>query len=1150
MLTIHPITAASSNIALPLQGELTTILTGPPAFELLLSFAISNESTALTVEPRSATHLPVRLPGQLRPADAEALSQNHDAFYLLAALIYTFSNGFAYKLHGYSPRNSTQSDILDTILEKVPRRILFTLFQGRSPSIRAAWEKLLKYLHRMQRLRWQSILRSLLQVGIHNNWLSLPNYGHFYLSCACKIADLELLQRLWAYGCRAHCDWEALRPFDRTGSKPSTIAVVESLRQGSVECAQFIIEHLKESDLASNFDIFVQNIDSLNANVMAGLDIFLKKGALVDSIIPHDYFDPEVSGHHYRYQTLSRLWDLYDSVPEAYRLSILDYYFYFDREVFQKMAPHSRVPPNEVTRSGLISALDVNMDCLHDYLSNCSNAAASRDLRLLLEVIFAEQVLLWGVFGKGIEDSLYSVHEWRRIPLHILQGLLDFGVDASLPSLPNTGPQELLTTAVENDISDTIRILQLLFENGAICDADALESAVERGDIEVLRYIASRINNIRIQTRVLARAIAEDDREVVQVLLDAGVDPTADLSSLRTLRRWFRVSSAVAEAVKGGMGHGNVQLSRGMMKCLLERGIEFKVGKHDHGPFKFIRHLIINASDREVFDTVEYILTATGSLDGVRSSKVDLLGAISRSINTAGAFSRSRWTDRAEGVRLDRLRLFQYLFRRGAHVRPQIAFESPLVVLAVLNGPAELIDEVLNAGADVQSYGLGYLHSILTPLQVAATEGNKVLVESLLEKGADVNQAAYCAGSRRGRRGATALQGICGWDPATSAERVTRMEIIKHLLDLGADVNAAPAATMGHTALQIAARMGDLEVATLLVHLGADVNAPRGRWRGKTALDGATVGGHLDMVKFLLTARAISHDRGETGYDGAIRKAEKHGHFAIADMIQQHVADNARSGFNPNIELPYRDWHEYDYRKTDSESVLSDGASSEAAGTTADSDPAQPSGTDEPREEHNADAALLDGMQDTVDPTQLSENIERRDMASKSGSFNNSVGQQLARKELWTSDSTASALMKSTPCPEDSIAQHQDEQHMNTSSAMIINDSELTELPYPEGDVISQEQLEQQMDLDWSCLLDTGMCMESTGPQENAIPQAQFEEQMDWDWNYLLDASMCIESTGSQENPISQAHLEQQMDWDWSSQLEALDAEAWTWNNG
>lgn len=96
---------------------------------------------------------------------------------------------------------------------------------------------------------------------------------------------------------------------------------VESLYYESVECAQFIIEYLEKSDLSENFKIFLEKTDSLNADSMAGLDIFLRNGASVDSVIPLDDFHPEATLYPAFYGTLSRLWDLYDCVAEAYRLS-------------------------------------------------------------------------------------------------------------------------------------------------------------------------------------------------------------------------------------------------------------------------------------------------------------------------------------------------------------------------------------------------------------------------------------------------------------------------------------------------------------------------------------------------------------------------------------------------------------------------------------------------------------------------------------------------------------------------------------------------------------------------------------------------------------------------------------------------------------
>lgn len=86
------------------------------------------------------------------------------------------------------------------------------------------------------------------------------------------------------------------------------LTIAENLCHGSIECAQFIIEHLEESDLAENFNIFLEKIDPPNANSMAGLDIFLRDSAPVDSVITPDDFYPEATLYSAFYGTLSRLW--------------------------------------------------------------------------------------------------------------------------------------------------------------------------------------------------------------------------------------------------------------------------------------------------------------------------------------------------------------------------------------------------------------------------------------------------------------------------------------------------------------------------------------------------------------------------------------------------------------------------------------------------------------------------------------------------------------------------------------------------------------------------------------------------------------------------------------------------------------------------
>lgn len=83
--------------------------------------------------------------------------------------------------------------------------------------------------------------------------------------------------------------------------------------------------------------------------------------------------------------------------------------------------------------------------------------------------------------------------------------------------------------------------------------------------------------------------------------------------------------------------------------------------------------------------------------------------------------------------------------------------------------------------------------------------------------------------------------------------------------------------------------LGDLETAIILLEHKAHTNAP-GVQGGYCALDGAARHGRLDMVMFLLSASSLSQYRGSTGYDGAIECAEKHGHFAVADLIRKHAA--------------------------------------------------------------------------------------------------------------------------------------------------------------------------------------------------------------------------------------------------------------------
>ena len=99
----------------------------------------------------------------------------------------------------------------------------------------------------------------------------------------------------------------------------------------------------------------------------------------------------------------------------------------------------------------------------------------------------------------------------------------------------------------------------------------------------------------------------------------------------------------------------------------------------------------------------------------------------------------------------------------------------------------------------------------------------------------------------------------------------------------------------GHTPLGLASFLGHKEVVEHLLQEGAEVNAVSRNETGFTALTGAVAGGHVSIAKLLLEKRANVNYRYEEGFAPLMAAAED-GSVEMVELLLAHGADvNARA---------------------------------------------------------------------------------------------------------------------------------------------------------------------------------------------------------------------------------------------------------------
>lgn len=248
----------------------------------------------------------------------------------------------------------------------------------------------------------------------------------------------------------------------------------------------------------------------------------------------------------------------------------------------------------------------------------------------------------------------------------------------------------------------------------------------------------------------------------------------------------------------------------------------------------------------------------------------------------------------------EHLDIARLLIEHGADVNAQDDEASSPLRMALDFKQFEVVPPLLRKGADANVRLNG--HSESTPLHIASCSGHPIVVQLLLEYGAEVNvwdgkgRTPLHIASNNGDSNAVQMlleyradvtsRDKKGCTPLHLVSIKGNLEIVKLLVEHDADVNARDGKLL--TPLHLASANGNRKVAELLITHGADVKARDNK--SSTPLHLASLNGYFDLADLLVT-----HDADVNAQDNRSRTplhlASDNGSIKLVELLIQHGAD-------------------------------------------------------------------------------------------------------------------------------------------------------------------------------------------------------------------------------------------------------------------
>jgi ankyrin repeat protein len=485
-----------------------------------------------------------------------------------------------------------------------------------------------------------------------------------------------------------------------------------------------------------------------------------------------------------------------DDNDETDDLSLLDWVYLNNRELYSILLPRSQHAKTSLTINGILYAANASSQALSQYLNSMPSIED------------------WQRRNK-LESALCHAASSSEQPIEVIRILLEFGVDPNVDTICGESPLALAVR--KNDID----LAELLLDAGANINAPyVLKMAADDDDnYDILNFLIEEGADIgTFGTGALRCAGFGNNLAIIKLLLSSGADindPAAPKGGRTLLQR--------------AVLHSNFQAIR----YLIGQGADINApASHSNGG------TALQMAARFGYAAIAKLLLTLGA---------DVNSAPSRSGGETALEAAAGCSNPSK-----RAELFKFLLDQGATInRPKAQrryrnWSSALTILVKISASEDLIRSALSAGADINELGHG--KGARTPIQAAAEVGNIAVVQLLLDNRANINAPP---GKECGR---TALQAACSTEapnielvqllldngadvnaPAGFKQGLTALQgaaiqghikIALMLLDAGVEVNAEPAAIEGRTALDGAAEHGRLDMVQLLLNLGAESEEP------------------------------------------------------------------------------------------------------------------------------------------------------------------------------------------------------------------------------------------------------------------------------------------------------------------------------------